>query len=112
MTEQLFARLLMQTDATLVHEIAVKKVLIERVAKAVARGERAVGKFLFAEYFDQTMSLRHVGQTFFELDLVEAEQFRGDDRQKLRAFNARILQRAPFLAIEGIDLLEDRKSVV
>ena len=41
-TEQLFARLLVQPDAAFIDEIAVKKVLIKRVREAITRRERAV----------------------------------------------------------------------
>ena len=71
MTEQMFACLLMQHDATLIHEIAVQKILIERMREPKACHERAVRKFFFAQDVDQPMRLRDVRKQFFEIDLID-----------------------------------------
>ena len=55
------------------------------------------------------MALRDSGQRLFEIDLINAEQFRGNAGEKLSAFNAGILQGAALIRIERVHLLADHR---
>src|ERR1051326_1154848 len=98
-TQQLFARLLVQHHSSLVDQIAVEKVLIERVRETIARRQRAVRQLFFTLDVDQTMTLRDAREGLFEIDLVDSKQFGYDTREKLSAFDACILQRATLFRI-------------
>src|SRR5687768_7769336 len=110
MQHELFARLLMKRYAALVDEVAVKKVLIQRMRETITGRQRAVRQFFLAESVDQAVRLADLRQQLFEIDFVDSKEFRSDCRKKLRTFNTGILQRAALLSRQRIDLLADHRA--
>src|SRR5262245_37949404 len=92
MAGQLLTGLQVKQSPTLIHQVTIKRVLIKRMSKPVARRQRPVWQFFFAESYDQPMRLFEVGQAFLEIDLINVKQIRHNSRKELRAFDAGVLQ--------------------
>src|SRR5207244_903900 len=56
MSQQLFARVAVEQDSALADQLAIQRILVERVRKAIPRRYGAVGQFFFAARFNQTMN--------------------------------------------------------
>src|ERR1044072_3737263 len=56
------------------------------------------------------MTLDDARERLFEIDLLDAKQFCRDTREKLRAFDTRILKRTPLFRLERVDLSADHRA--
>ena len=108
--KQSLSDLPVQTHPTLTDDVIVERIPIERVAEAIARGQRAVGQFRFRQRADQPMHLVETGEPLFEIQVIDIQEMRQHCRPKLLAFDAGVLQRTLVVFLEGFQFRADQAA--